>query len=122
MSFKQTQNEQTGATEYQFHAVLQSIGKEERKTAKGKGYYIGSVSFKNPQGEREVATCFINAANYAYGMETGKSYVSTLSFDDKGAPTIRVSHLEGAARANMSMFAGLTTGAVVATEETVEEK
>ncbi len=120
MSFKPVKNEQTGATEYQFHAVLQSIGKEERKTSKGKGYFIGSVSFKNPQGEREVATCFINAKNYAYGMETGKSYVSTLSFDDNGEPTIRVSHLEGAARASKSMFAGLSE--VVAEEASVEEK
>jgi hypothetical protein len=121
MSFKPTKNAQTGATEYQFHAVLQSISTVERKTSKGKGYFIGSVSFKNPQGEREVATCFINAANFAYGMETGKSYVSTLSFDANGQPTIRVSHLEGAARASMSMFAGLTADAAVTAEEAVEE-
>lgn len=124
-NFKQTTNAQTGATEYQFPAVLQSIGKEERLTSKGKGYYIGSVSFQNPQGKREVATAFINSANFAYGMETGKSYLSTLSFDAKGTPTIRVSHLEGAARANMSMFAGLSNGVAqvepVTAESSVEE-
>ena len=117
MSFKPTLNAQTGATEYQFTSVVQSMGSKQLMTSKGKGYHIASVSFTNPQGKREVATAFINAANLAYGMEAGRSYLSTLSFDDKGEPTIRVSHLEGASRANKSMFAGLSA---VAVEEAAE--
>jgi len=119
MSFKAIQNAQTGATEYQFTSVVQSIGSKELITSKGKGYRIASVSFTNPQGKREVATAFINAANFAHGMEAGRSYLSTLSFDDAGEPTIRVSHLEGASRANKSMFAGLS--ALVAEAAEVEE-
>jgi hypothetical protein len=122
MSFKAIQNQQTGATEYSFFGTLQSIGAKEMKTKQGKGYFIGAIAFKNPQGNPEVATCFINAKNYAHGMETGKSYMSTLSFDDAGNPTIRMSHLVGAERATKSMFAGLTGDAVVETVEEVEEK
>ena len=108
-NFKAQVNAQTGATEYQFSSVLQSIGKDQRLTSTGKGYHIGSCSFTGPQGNKEVATCFINAANLAHGMETGKAYLSTLSFDAKGDPTIRVSHLQGAERASKAMFAGLSS-------------
>lgn len=96
--FTPVANETTGKTDFNFPAVLKSIGTKEFKFVNAKGnensYVLGTVDFTYPNGKPAVGvTTQIFAKSLAHGMNVGSTLLSTLSRDDEGKMWIRTSHL-----------------------------
>ena len=106
-NYKQIQNQETGETEFLFNARLLKIGKREMENSNGKLFKVVTLEFNLPDGEKVNRSAICYQANYKYGIEEGKEYLCNLSFDDKGDPQIRMSHLSNADRATADDFSGL---------------
>ncbi len=106
-NYKEILNSTTGAKEYLFNAKLLKIGEKILENSNNKQFRIVTLGFKLPNGEEVERSGICYAANYEYGIETEKSYVTNLSFDEDGNPQLRMSHLSNADRANKDDFAGL---------------
>jgi len=106
-TYKKIQNLKTGVSEFLFNAKLLKIGENVIKNSNSKDYRIVTLEFELPNGEQVQRTAICYASNYEYGIEEGKDYLSNLSFDEKGEPQIRMSHLNNADRASVEDFSGL---------------
>lgn len=105
--YKQIQNPETGETEFLFKATLLKIGKSELENSNQKVFKVVTLKFNLPDGEEVERTAMCYYSNYNYGVEPGKDYLCNLSFDEEGAPQIRMSHLTNADRATAEDFSGL---------------
>jgi len=105
--YKKIQNLKTGESEFSFNATLLKIGENVIQNSNGKDYKIVTLGFQLPSGDEVQRTAICHEANYSYGIEVGKDYLSNLSFDSKGEPQIRISHLMNADRASAEDFSGL---------------
>lgn len=106
-NYKETVNKTTGKTEFLFNAKLLKIGEKVLENSNKKEFRIVTLEFKLPNGEEAERSGICYASNYDYGIETGKSYVCNLSFDEEGNPQLRMSHLSNADRASKDDFSGL---------------
>lgn len=98
-------NSTTGAQEASFGAKLLSISEKTLVNSNGKDYKVGSIEFKNINGETCRTSAFIYKGNYDYGMEIGETYLTRATAGDKGGVLINVSHLVyGGQRATEDMF------------------
>ena len=105
--YKKIQNLKTGESEFSFNATLLKIGENVIQNSNDKDYKIVTLGFQLPSGDEVQRTAICYQANYSYGIEVGKDYLSNLSFDSKGEPQIRISHLMNADRASAEDFSGL---------------
>ena len=105
--YKTIKNLKTGESEFSFNATLLDVGKNVIQNSNGKNYKIVTLGFQLPSGDEVQRTAICYEANYSYGIEVGKDYLSNLSFDAKGEPQIRMSHLNNADRASAEDFSGL---------------
>ena len=105
--YKIIQNLKTGKDEFSFSATLLEVGENVIKNSNDKDYKIVTLGFQLPSGDEVQRTAICYEANYSYGIEVGKDYLSNLSFDAKGEPQIRMSHLSNAERASVEDFSGL---------------
>lgn len=106
-TYKQIQNLKTGEKEFLFNATLLKIGENVIQNSNAKDYKIVTLEFELPNGKEVERTAICYASNYEYGIEEGKKYLCNLSFDEKGEPQIRMSHLSNASRASVGDFSGL---------------
>ncbi len=106
-NYKEIFNELTGESEFEFNATLKEIGTTVLQNSNEKDYIIVTLQFHLPDGDEVERTAICYASNYEKGIEIGKDYLCNLSFDEKGNPQIRMSHLTNAKRANLSDFEGL---------------
>lgn len=109
-------NSQTGLEEVQFSAKVLSISENELSYTNAqnveKFYRLATIEFVDNDGTVQEASATIPAANYAYGMEVGKTYLATAKADttanaQPGDVIINVSHLTqtpSAPRAKATMF------------------
>jgi hypothetical protein len=109
-------NSQTGLEEVQFSAKVLSISENELSYTNAqnveKFYRLATIEFVDNDGTVQEASATIPAANYAYGMEVGKTYLATAKADttvnaQPGDVIINVSHLTQtpvAPRAKANMF------------------
>lgn len=102
--YKEIFNPETGEAEYQFGAKLLQIGEVVLQNSNGTDFKIVNLQFHLPSGELVERSAICYAANYDHGIEPGKTYVSTLSFDLDGDPQLRMSHLAQAERASKEDF------------------
>jgi hypothetical protein len=105
--FNFTRNEERSQYEANFSGVLQTISPEPvGQFPSGKNYHVASVKFKNAKGQDTIVQALVNAANFNYGMELGKSYLcQAIIKDGQSTPLITCSHLEGTApRATLDDF------------------
>lgn len=102
--YRETQNPETGATEFLFNAKLVKVSDKVLENSKGTNFKIVTLNFDLPNGENVERTAICYEGNYQHGIEEGKTYVSKLSFDDEGNPQLMMSHLEGGKRATMDDF------------------
>jgi hypothetical protein len=105
--YKIIQNLKTGKDEFSFNATLLEVGENVIKNSNDKDYRIVTLGFQLPSGDEVKRTAICYEANYSYGIEVGKDYLSNLSFNAKGEPQIRMSHLSNADRASVEDFSGL---------------
>jgi len=105
--YKKIQNLKTGESEFSFNATLLKIGENVIQNSNQKDYKIVTLGFQLPSGDEVHRSAICYASNYDYGVEVGKDYLSNLSFDAKGEPQIRMSHLNNADRASAEDFSGL---------------
>ena len=70
-------------------------------------FKVVTLKFNLPDGEEVERTAMCYQSNYQYGIEEGKNYLCSLSFDEDGNPQIRMSHLTNADRATTDDFSGL---------------
>lgn len=97
-------NETTGLKFANFPAELVSISNEPKLNKNNKEYYPCSIKFVTANGEEVVRRAMMNAGNFAYGVEIGKSYRSTVTIQEDGSPLLSVSHLSGAESATSEDF------------------
>lgn len=100
-------DEETGEKTFQFNAELIKVGENTLKNSNEKDYKIVELKFQLPNGKQVERSAMCYASNYEHGVEVGKSYLTTLSFDDDEEPQLRMSHLSNANRASTEDFAGL---------------
>jgi len=105
--YKQIQNSETGEAEFLFNATLLKIGKSVLENSNEKLFKVVTLKFNLPDGEEVERTAMCYQSNYQYGIEEGKNYLCSLSFDENGNPQIRMSHLSNADRATADDFSGL---------------
>jgi len=105
--YKEVQNEETGEIEFLFNGSLIKISETVLENVNSKEYKIVTVRFNLPNGEEVERTAMCYASNYDKGIEVGKSYLCSLTFDEDNEPQIRMSHLSNASRASADDFAGL---------------
>jgi hypothetical protein len=110
--FKAVANAVTGKTDYNFPAILRSVGQKffEYTNAKGeKGRYVlGTVDFTYPNGAPAVGvTTQIFEKNLAHGVKVGDSLLSTLSRGDDNTLWIRTSHLVAGNNVDIDAFGSL---------------
>jgi hypothetical protein len=102
--FTWTTNEVTNLKQANFNAELVSISNKSLKNKNDKEYYPCSIKFANSDGVEVTRRAMMNAGNFAYGVEIGKHYRSTVSIQEDGSPLITVSHLTGADSATADDF------------------
>ncbi len=100
-------DEETGESVFTFNAELVKVGETVLKNINEKNYKIVEVKFHLPDGKLVERSAICYASNYDYGLKIGKSYLTTLSFDEEGDPQLSMSHLSNAGRATVEDFAGL---------------
>lgn len=100
-------DEETGESVFTFNAELVKVGETVLKNSNEKDYKIVEVKFHLPDGKLVERSAMCYASNYEHGLEVGKSYLTTLSFDEEGNPQLRMSHLSNANRATAEDFASL---------------
>ncbi|WP_019669921.1 hypothetical protein [Eudoraea adriatica] len=105
--YKQIENQETGETEFLFNATLLKIGESVLENSNEKLFKVVTLKFNLPDGEEVERTAMCYQSNYQYGIEEGKNYLCSLSFDEDGNPQIRMSHLTNADRATTDDFSGL---------------
>lgn len=115
--YKERVNEETGAIKHLFNATLIKIGKNVLENVNSKEYKIVTIGFELPNGEKVERTAMCYSKNYERGIEVGKSYLCSLTFDDDAEPQLRMSHLINSTRASIKDFAGLFQ----AQEQLIEE-
>jgi len=106
-TYKKIQNQKTGKEEFLFNATLLKVGEKIIKNSNAKKYKIVTLGFQLPNKDEVQRTAICYAANYEYGIEEGKDYLCNLSFDEKGEPQMRMSHLINTNRADREDFSGL---------------
>ena len=106
-NYKEIFNESTKSKEYLFNAKLLKIGENVLKNSNEKEFRIVTLGFNLPSGEEVERTAICYESNYQYGINIDKSYLTNLSFDTKGNPNLRMSHLSNADRVSKDDFAGL---------------
>ena len=97
-------NETTGLKQANFTAELVSISNQPLANKNGNSYYPCAIKFVTSNGEEVVRRAMMNAGNFAYGVEIGKSYRSTVTIQADGSPLLSVSHLSGAESATSEDF------------------
>ncbi len=102
--YKEIFNPETGEAEYQFGAKLLQVGETVLQNSNGKDFKIVNLQFNLPSGEMVERSAICYASNYDHGIEPGKTYVSSLSFDLDGDPQLRMSHLTQSERASKDDF------------------
>jgi hypothetical protein len=105
--YKTIKNLKTGESEFSFNATLLEVGENVIQNSNGKEYKIVTLGFQLPSGDEVQRTAICYEANYSYGIEVVNDYLSNLSFDAKGEPQIRMSHLNNSDRASAEDFSGL---------------
>ena len=105
--YKKFKNLKTGESEFSVNATLLKVGENVLQNSNAKDYKIVTLGFQLPNGEDVQRTAICYSSNYSHGVEVGKDYLSNLSFDAKGEPQIRMSHLNNADRASAEDFSGL---------------
>ena len=105
--YREIQNPETGKTEFKFNAKLLKIGEAVMSNVNDKPFKVVTLKFDLPTGEEVERTGICYGSNYDYGIEIGKDYLTNLSFNEEGAPQLRMSHLTNADRASTDDFAGL---------------
>lgn len=105
--YRETLDKETGEKQFLFDATLMRIGEKPLENSNSKNYKIVTLKFNLPNGEEVERTGMCYESNYDYGIEVGKDYLCTLSFDSEGNPQIRMSHLNNAGRASADDFSGL---------------
>jgi hypothetical protein len=107
-TFKPVLNETTGKTDYNFPAVLKTVGTKEFENSNGTKYVLGTVDFTYPNGSPAIGvTTQIFAKSLAHGMKVGDSLLSTLSRDDNNTLWIRTSHLTAGNNIDNDAFGSL---------------
>ena len=106
-NFKEILNEETGEKQFLFNAKLLKIGEKTLENSNGKNYKIVTLKFNLPTGEEVERSAMIYQANYDYGIEVGKSYLCSLTFDGDASPQISMSHLNNVSRVTKDDFSGL---------------
>jgi len=97
---KKVFNTVTNKVNYQVAAKLISIGTNVLENVNGTQYRLCTIEFKDASGKSHRATASIWEKSFAYGMEVGNSYLTTIN-PEKNAETgktdlyFSVSHLEG---------------------------
>jgi hypothetical protein len=97
-------NETTGLKFANFPAELVTISNQPLTNKNNKEYYPCSIKFVTANGEEVVRRAMMNAGNFAYGVEIGRQYRSTVTIQADGSPLITVSHLSGAESATTNDF------------------
>ena len=93
-------NTTTNKVNYQVSAKLLSISKDVRENVKGTQYRLCTIEFKDGNGKTHRVTASMWEKCYAYGVEVGNSYLTTIN-PELNAETgktdlyFSVSHLEG---------------------------
>ena len=111
--FRPALNKQTGATEFQFGAILTAINttapqKYVNANNEEKVYYLGTIDFVAPNGvEQKGITTQIHAASFDHGITLGNLMLSTLSKDSEGNMWVRTSHLLFSTGVDAVVFDGL---------------
>lgn len=116
-NYRQVLNELSGENEFLFNAKLTKINDKTLKNTNGKEYKIVNLNFDLPNGENVERTAICYESNYKYGIEEGKTYLCTLSFDSTGKPQLKMSHLSSGSRASIEDFAELYQMRLELTEE-----
>lgn len=110
--------------EFQTAGKLISIGQwyEGNTNTNNKKFIINTLEMELPDGRTVNRTALCYEGNYNHAdiiagtvpaMEVGKSYLTTLRFDEEGDPQLQVSHLTNANRATKDDFASLLSAAGV---------
>ncbi|MDC7994034.1 hypothetical protein [Altibacter sp. HG106] len=101
-------NEETGEMGFSFTAKLLRLGETILQNSNETNYKIAEVKFMLPSGEEVERTAMVYEKNYEHGLEVGKNYLTTVTFDEvDGTPYLRMSHLQNVQRASAADFAGL---------------
>ena len=109
--------------EAQFSSKLVSVNAENvLENKNGTQYILGTIEFENAKGESEQGNAMIYMNNWSYGMEVGKTYLTTVRITPGSVqpPLITLSHLTGTARPTADAF-GFTVSDEKVTAK-VEEK
>jgi hypothetical protein len=106
--FKPVLNEQTGKTDFNFPAVLKTVGTKEFENSNGTKYVLGTVDFTYPNGTPAVGvTTQIFKKSLDHGLTVGTALLSTLSRDDNNTMWIRTSHLVAGNNIDTDAFGSL---------------
>lgn len=116
--YKEKIDKETGKKIFQFNAELIKVGEKTLENSNENEFKIVELKFQLPNGDKVERSAMCYASNYEHGIEVGKSYLTTLSFDANGEPQLRMSHLSSAERASSDDFAGLFQ----AKEQLIEEE
>lgn len=116
-------NSVTGNQEAQFTGKLLSISEQVLQNTNGTSYRVGTVQFKNAQGNTVQRTGLIYESNYVnkdtseVRMSVGNEYLCTaIVAEGQDSVLITVSHLQGAARASKDDFGFVTQPELAAQE------
>jgi hypothetical protein len=93
-----------GNQEVRFYSRLVSeLPSQSRQNSNGSFYKIANIEFTDAEGTVQESTAMIYEGNYKYGLEVGKSYLTTAEFDGENV-YLRLSHLEPRVQASPFMF------------------
>ena len=67
--YKQSENPETGETEFLFNARLLKLGESVLENSNGKLFKVVTLKFNLPDGEEVERTAICYQSNYQYGIE-----------------------------------------------------
>lgn len=116
---KFNKNAYSGNMEAVLGGKLISISSEVRENTNSTKYRLANIEIVKDNGQKAVVTSLVYEKNYAYGMEIGKTYLTTATITPGGPSPVlfTTSHLP----ANEVVTAE-DLGFVAVTEETFEKQ